>query len=92
MTGVDSIELGNPNFLVRQLDQLQQLVQDSARKGRPIREFETQLLATLMSIGHDGVAAYLKLQGDGDLGSSIAPPAHDPQRRTASSRTSHAPR
>jgi hypothetical protein len=68
MTVVDSIDLGNPNSLVHQLDQLQQLVQDSAWTGRPILEFETQLLATLVSIGHDCVAAYLKLQGDGDLG------------------------
>jgi hypothetical protein len=74
MTVVDSIDLGNPNSLVHQLDQLQQLVQDSARTGRPILEFETQLLATLVSIGHDCVAAYLKLQGDGDLGPCLDTP------------------
>jgi hypothetical protein len=74
MTVVDSIELGNPNFLVPQLDQLQRLVADSARTGRPILAFETQLLATLVSIGHDCVTAYLKLQGDGDLGPSVDTP------------------
>lgn len=81
MTVVDSIELGNPNFLVHPLDPLQQLVEDAAWNGRPILAFETQLLETLVRIGHDCVAAYRKLQGDGDLGPSIDTPQGRMTRR-----------
>lgn len=71
MTVVDLFDVGNPSFLVDQLDQLKHFVRRSARQGRPIREFETKLLAMLLEVGHDCCTEYLRLQGDGDLGPSI---------------------
>jgi len=65
------VALDNPSFLVEQFDQLQDLVRRSARQGRPLREFETKLLETLMKIGFECMAEFLKLQGDGDLGPSL---------------------
>lgn len=71
MTVLDSVALGNPNFLVNQLDQLKELVQRSAQQRRPLRELETKLLEALVRIGHDCVTEFLRLQGDGNLGPSV---------------------
>jgi hypothetical protein len=71
MTVVDPIDLGNPNFLVHQLDQLQRFVQQSAQRAHPLRDFETKLLEALVKIGHDCVTEFLRLQGDGDLGPTL---------------------
>ena len=71
MTVVDPIAPSNPNFLVDQLNQLKQFVQQAARNAQPLREFETNLLTTLVKIGSDCVTEFLRLQGDGDLGPTI---------------------
>src|SRR5258708_4533208 len=71
MTVVHSIDQGNPNFLVNQLDQLKQFVRRAARQGLSLRDFETKLLMMLMTIGHESVTEYLRLQGDGDLGLTL---------------------
>jgi hypothetical protein len=71
MTVVDPIAPSNPNFLVDQLNQLKQFVQQAARNAQPLREFETKLLTTLVKLGSDCVTEFLRLQGDGDLGPTI---------------------
>lgn len=71
MSVFQPVDLDNPNFLAHQFDQLRELVRRSARQGRPLREFETKLLQTLMTIGSHCMVEFLKLQGDGDLGPAI---------------------
>lgn len=71
MTITDFAATNNPNFLADQLDQLQHFVQQAARDGKPLREFETQLFTQLLQLGHECVTQFLHWQGDGNLGESL---------------------
>lgn len=71
MSVVNPIDLNNPNFLVEQIDQLRELVYSSAREGRSLGAFETDLLKTIVALGSECTNQFLILQGDGDLGESI---------------------
>ena len=71
MSVVNPIELDNPNFLVEQLDQLRDLVSSSARDGRSLKAFETDLFNAILAIGAVCTNQFLALQGDGDLGPTL---------------------
>jgi hypothetical protein len=81
MTITDFAATNNPNFLADQLDQLQHFVQQAARDGQPLRAFETQLLSTLLELGHTCMTQFLSWQGDGDLGEHLETPQGLWQRR-----------
>jgi hypothetical protein len=61
----------NPTFLNDSVCQLESLVEQSAREGRPLREVERRILDSVLDIGRRCVDWFITLQGDGDLGETV---------------------
>ena len=53
------------------VDVLCQRVQQAARNGNHLYEFEKEVLARMLAISKAALDAFLQLQGDGDLGPSV---------------------
>lgn len=66
---------------IRDMAQLQQFVQDSARQGLPAHEVELGLFRRLMSLGHELLSEFFERQGSGDIGEQFTlPDGHVVQR------------
>jgi ribosomal 50S subunit-associated protein YjgA (DUF615 family) len=60
--------------LQQQFAQLQEVVRRSAKEGRAIHEVEEDLWTRLLQMGHEALAQFLRLQGDGDMGETVTLP------------------
>jgi hypothetical protein len=60
--------------LQQQFAQLQECIRRSAQEGRPIHEVEEQLWSRLLHMGHEALAQFLRLQGNGDMGETVTLP------------------
>jgi len=63
---------GKRSDVARRLAELEGLVQDAARDGRPAHELERGLWSSLLRLGHELQAEYFALAGDGDRGETLA--------------------
>jgi hypothetical protein len=67
--------------LLQQLDELQNLVQTSAREGRAIHELERDVWKQMLRMGNEAMGLFLHMQGDGDMGETVSlPDGKDYQR------------
>jgi hypothetical protein len=57
--------------LLDMAQQLQRFVHQAAQQGSSLYETEKSILATVLRMGHLATDAFLQLQGDGDLGSTV---------------------
>ncbi len=57
--------------LVELAEQLEALIREAARDGKPLYEVEKDTWARTLQIGHAAIEQLLMLQGDGDLGESV---------------------
>lgn len=63
---------GNADSLVDMAQQLQQFTQQASVEGDSLYETEKKILATVLKMGHLAIDTFLQLQGDGDLGPTVA--------------------
>jgi len=61
--------------LQQQFEALQECVRRSAKEGRPIHEVEEDLWGRLLHMGHEALAQFLRLQGNGDMGETVTLPS-----------------
>jgi hypothetical protein len=69
--------------LQQQFAQLQEVVRRSAKEGRAIHEVEEDLWTRLLQMGHEAMAQFLRLQGDGDMGETVTLPGGELCQRLA---------
>src|SRR5579871_4015462 len=67
--------------LEQQLLEMQQFVHTAARDGQPLHEVERGLWRRVRQLGHECLAQFLHLQGDGDLGETVTLPNGEPLQR-----------
>ena len=60
--------------LQQQFAQLQECICQAAQEGRPLHEVERDLWRRLRQMGHEALALFLRLQGDGDMGETVTLP------------------
>jgi hypothetical protein len=60
--------------LQHQFAQLQEAIRRAAQEGQPIHEVERDLWRRLRHMGHEALAQFLRLQGDGDMGETVTLP------------------
>jgi hypothetical protein len=60
--------------LEQQLLEMQQFVRTAVRDGQPVHEVERGLWRRVRQLGHECLAQFLHLQGDGDLGDTVTLP------------------
>ena len=63
---------GKTESLIDMACQLQQFVQQAATECDPLYKTERKILAAVLKMGHSATDAFLQLQGNGDLGPSVA--------------------
>jgi hypothetical protein len=61
--------------LLQQFAHLQECIRVAAQEGRAIHEVELDLWRQLRLIGHEALGQFLHLQGDGDMGETVALPS-----------------
>lgn len=71
-------ERGNGGSLVEMVEGIGELVEQAAREGTSLREFERDVFDRLLVMGNAAMEQFLAMQGDGDLGET----ACDAQGRT----------
>jgi hypothetical protein len=67
--------------LQQQFVELQQFVRTAAQQGQPMHEVERGLWQRVRQLGHECLAQFLHLQGDGDLGDTVTLPNGEPLQR-----------
>lgn len=70
-----------PDPLQAQLNGLKTYVQQSVQQGAAIHEVEQGLWTRLLALGHRTLEVYLSLQGDGDVGETLALESGETVRR-----------
>src|SRR5689334_5719702 len=60
--------------MAKTLGELEALVEDAARVGRPIHEVEGSIWKQVLHLGRQCLGRFLALQGDGDLGETVVGP------------------
>jgi hypothetical protein len=61
-------------LLEQQFLERQQFVRSAASEGRPVHEVERGLWQRVRQRGHECLAQFLRLQGDGDMGETVTLP------------------
>ena len=67
--------------LQQQFVEMQEFVRLAATEGRPIHEVERGLWRRVRQIGHECLAQFLRLQGDGDMGDTVTLPTGEELHR-----------
>ena len=72
MSMADSRKEIKGKSLVELAEQLEASIRDAAREGKPLYEVEKNTFERALQIGYAAIEQLLLLQGDGDLGESVA--------------------
>lgn len=67
--------------LDQQFQEMQDFIRLAAREGQPIHEVEDGLWRRVRQMGHEALAQFLRLQGDGDMGETVTLPSGEVVQR-----------
>ena len=68
-------------ILEQQFVEMQEFVRQTAKEGSPVHEVERGLWRRLQQMGHECVAQFLRLQGNGDMGETVTLPTGEELQR-----------
>src|SRR6266508_4164058 len=81
MSMIHEKDVLNSEKLTQQFVEMQEFVRVSAREGQAIHEVERGLWRRLRRMGHECLAQFLRLQGDGDMGETVTLPSGEQVHR-----------
>jgi hypothetical protein len=81
MSMTDQRDVLKSEKLMQQAAAILEFVRLAAQDGQAIHEVERGLWQRLRQMGHECLAQFLHLQGDGDLGETVTLPTGEPCRR-----------
>ena len=71
MNVADSNPFGNPDSIAQLAQQLQNTIEQAAKKGDSLDEIERITLQSVLQMGFQAVQLFVSLQGNGDLGEEV---------------------
>jgi hypothetical protein len=81
MSMTHETDLLKSETLQQQFVEIQQFVRTAAQEGQPLHEVEHGLWRRVRQLGHECLAQFLHLQGDGDVGDTVTLPNGEQLRR-----------